>query len=146
MVVGGAALNRISLVAFKKLQIPTSKLGHSCQFTRVGLGSIIPDGSISLLATFGMLENHHMESIVFDVAEVNLPFNAILGRPALYQFMVIAHYGYLVLKMPSPNSVIKIRGDHSVGVSALKKLQALAAAHEATAGHGGLDQEPSSSH
>jgi hypothetical protein len=84
-----------------------------------------------------MPENYYTESIVFDVAEVNLPFNAILCRPALYQFMAIAHYGYLVLEMPSPNSVIKIHGDRSIGVSALKKLQALAAAHEAAAGHGG---------
>jgi hypothetical protein len=57
-----------------------------------------------------------------DVTEVNLPFNAILGRPALYQFMAITHYGYLVLKMPSPNDIINIRGDHSAGVSPLQKL------------------------
>jgi hypothetical protein len=38
-----------------------------------------------------------MENVVFDVAEVNLPFNAIIGRPALYRFMAIAHYGYLAL-------------------------------------------------
>jgi hypothetical protein len=59
-------------------------------------------GSISILMTFGTPENYRMESILFDVADVNLPFNAILGRPALYQFMIIAHYGYLVLKMLLP--------------------------------------------
>jgi hypothetical protein len=59
-------------------------------------------------------------------AEVNLPFNASLGRPALYQFMVIAHYGYLVLKMSSPRDIIKIHRDHSVDAFALEKLQALA--------------------
>jgi hypothetical protein len=69
---------------------------------------------------------------MFDVAEVSLPFNAILGRPALYQFMAVAHYGYLVLKMPSPNGVLKIRGDREDGISALEKLQALVAQHEAT--------------
>jgi hypothetical protein len=70
---------------------------------------------------------------MFNVAEVSLPFNAILGRPALYQFMAVAHYGYLVLKMPSPNGVLKIRGDREAGISALEKLQALVAQHEATA-------------
>jgi hypothetical protein len=49
-----------------------------------------------------MEENFRMENVQFDVVEVNLPFNAIIGRPALYRFMAIAHYGYLVLKMPSP--------------------------------------------
>jgi hypothetical protein len=42
--------------------------------------------------------------------------------------MAVAHYGYLILKMPSPNGVLKIRGDRDVGVCALEKLQALAAA------------------
>jgi hypothetical protein len=69
-----------------------------------------------------MAENFCTESILFDVAEVSLPFNAILGRPALYLFMAVAHYGYLVLKMPSSKVVLKIRGDRDVGISALKKL------------------------
>jgi hypothetical protein len=91
----------------------------------VGPVSVMLCGCISLLITFGTPENFHTERILFDIVEVNLPFNAILGRSALYQFMVVAHYGYLVLKMPSSNGVLKIRGDHNLGVSALEKLQAL---------------------
>jgi hypothetical protein len=63
---------------------------------------VYPLGSIVLLVTFGTKENFRTENVQFDVAEVNLPFNAIIGRLALYRFMAIAHYGYLVLKMPSP--------------------------------------------
>jgi hypothetical protein len=85
-----------------------------------------------------------MESVLFDVAEVSLPFNAILGRPALYQFMAVAHYGYLVLKIPSPNGVLKIRGDRDAGVCALEKLQTLAAGREAAEEPGGQDLAPSS--
>jgi hypothetical protein len=59
--------------------------------------------------------------------------------------MVIAQYGYLVLKMPSPNCIIKIRGDRSAGVPTLEKLHALAVAHEVVAGHGAPDQAPWSS-
>jgi hypothetical protein len=77
--------------------------------------------------------------------EVSLPFNAILGGPALYQFMAVDHYRYLVLKMSSPNGVLKIRGDHDIGTCALEKLQALAVAHEAAAEPGGQDPAPSSS-
>jgi hypothetical protein len=85
-----------------------------------------------------------MESVLFDVSEVSLPFNAILGRPTLYKFMVVAHYGYLVLKLTSPNGVLKIRGDREAGVSALEKLQALAAQHEAAAELGSSNLAPSS--
>jgi hypothetical protein len=68
-----------------------------------------------------------MENIVFDVAEVNLPFNTIIGRPTLYWFMVIAHYGYLVLKMPSPTGVLTVQGDRDAALAVVEKLHALAA-------------------
>ena len=58
---------------------------------------------------------------------MNLPFNAIIGRPALYRFMAIAHYGNLVLKMPSPAGVLTVRGDRTAAVAAVEKLHALAA-------------------
>jgi hypothetical protein len=123
---GGAALNLISLAAFKKLQIPMSKLQPSRPFSGVGPVPVIPHGCISLPVTLRMPEDFRMESVLFDIVEVSLPFNAILGRPALYQFMALAHYGYLVLKMLSLNSILKIHGDRNAGVSALEKLQALA--------------------
>jgi hypothetical protein len=123
-----------------------SKLSPSRPFSSVGLSSITPRGSISLSVTFRTPENNRTESVIFDVAEDNLPFNAIIGRPALDQFMAVAHYGYLVLKMSSPNSIIKIHRDRSIGVFTLQKLQALAAAHEVAAGNGAPNQAPSSSH
>jgi hypothetical protein len=88
----------------------------------LGLVSIMPSGCISLPVTFETAENFHTESILFDVTKVSLPFNAILGRPALHQFMAVAHYGYLVLKMPSPGGVLRIWGDRDAGACALEKL------------------------
>ena len=105
---GGAGLNVISYVAFKQLQIPESKLAPSRPFSGVGPHPVFPLGSITLPVTFGTEENFRTENVQFNVAEVNLPFNAIIGRPALYRFMAIAHYGYLVLKMPSPAGVLTV--------------------------------------
>jgi len=68
------------------------------------------------------------------VAEVNLPFNAIIGRPALYCLMIIAHYGYLVLKMRSPARILTVRGDRTAAVAAVEKLHALAAEAARTEG------------
>jgi hypothetical protein len=59
--------------------------------------------------------------------------------------MVVAHYGYLVLKMPAPNGILKICRDRGAGISALEKLQTLAGSLEAAAGSGGQDLTPSSS-
>ena len=71
---------------------------------------------------------------------MNLPFNAIIGRPALYCLMVIAHYGYLVLKMPSPAGVLTVWGDRTAAVAAVEKLHALAAEDARTEG-----EDPSTS-
>jgi hypothetical protein len=124
---GGAGLNVISHAAFKQLQIPGSRLGPSRPFSGVGPQPVYPLGSIALPVTFGTEGNFRMENVVFDVAEVNLPFNAIIGRPALYRFMAIAHYGYLVLKMPSPIGVLTVQGNRAAALAAVEKLHALAA-------------------
>jgi hypothetical protein len=90
---GGAGLNVISHAAFRQLQIPGSRLGPSRPFSRVGPQSLYPLGSIALPVTFGTEENFRTKNVVFDVVEVNLPFNSIIGRPALYRFMAIAITG-----------------------------------------------------
>jgi hypothetical protein len=41
--------------------------------------------------------------------------------------MAIAHYGYLVLKMPSPTGVLTVQGDRAAALAAVEKLHALAA-------------------
>jgi hypothetical protein len=117
---GGAGLNVISHAAFKQLQIPGSRLGPSRPFYEVGPQPVYPLGSIALPVTFGTEENFCTENVQFDVAEVNLPFNAIIGRPTLYRFMAIAHYGYLVLKMSSQAGVLTVRGDHAAALAAVE--------------------------
>jgi hypothetical protein len=124
---GGAGHNVISHATFKQLQILGSRLGPSPPFSRVGPQPVYPLGSIALPITFRTEENFHTENVQFDVMEVNLPFNAIIGRPALYRFMAIAHYRYLVLKMPSPAGVLTMRGDRPTTLAAVEKLHALAA-------------------
>jgi hypothetical protein len=88
---------------------------------------VYPLGSIALPITFGTEENFHTENVQFDVAEVNLHFNAIIGRPTLYRFMAIAHYRYLVLKISSPAGVFTMWGNHPTALAAVEKLHALAA-------------------
>jgi hypothetical protein len=88
---------------------------------------VYPLGSIALPVTFETEENFRTENVMFDVAEVNLPFNTIIGRPALCRFMAIAYYGYLVLKMPSPTGVLTMWGDRATALAAVEKLHTLAA-------------------
>jgi hypothetical protein len=140
---GGAGLSVISYAVFKHLQIPESKLAPSRPFSGVGPNPVYPVGTISLPVTFGMEVNFCTENVQFEVAEVNLPFNAIIGRLDLYRFMAIAHYGFLVLKMPSPAGVLTVQSDRTGAVVAVEKLHVLAAGLAPTAGAEGSD--PSSS-
>jgi hypothetical protein len=56
-------------------------------------------------------ENYRTEYIKFEVADFETSYHAILGRPAITKFMVVPHYTYLVLKMPSPADVLSLQGD-----------------------------------
>ena len=59
-----------------------------------------------------------------------MPYNAILGYPALAKFMVETHPCYNVIKMPGYNGVITIVGEKEDTVRVLKRAcKAVTAAH-----------------
>ena len=100
LVDGGAGLNLLSAKLLKKLQIPHSRLSPTGAFQGVNHGVTQPLGQITLPVTFGDRNNFRTENIAFGVADTPLPYNGILGRPALTKFMAASHYAYNVLKIP----------------------------------------------
>jgi hypothetical protein len=74
--------------------------GHSCT----------PMGRIELEVLFGEKDNHRREPIWFEVVDLNSPYHALLGRPALAKFMAVPHYAYLKMKLPGPRGVITVTG------------------------------------
>ena len=76
------------------MQIGERKLTPSSPFCGVTDRKTLPLGQIELPVTFGGRDNFRTESITFDMAHFDLPYNAILGRPALAKFMaVVVHLG-----------------------------------------------------
>ena len=71
-------------------------------------GSTTPIGQVRLPVTFGTRDNYRTEIIDFDVADIRLPYNAILGYPALAKFMAVTHHGYNVLKTPGSGGIITV--------------------------------------
>ena len=71
-------------------------------------GSTTPIGQVRLPVTFGQRDNYRTELIDFDVAHIRLPYNAILGYPALAKFMAVTHHGYNVLKMLGSGGIITV--------------------------------------
>jgi hypothetical protein len=94
LVDGGAGLNLISPDMLKKLQIPDEDLKKTGTFQGINQGKSQPKGKITLPVMFGGELNFRTEKVVFDVVELPLPFNEILGRPALAKFMAASHYAY----------------------------------------------------
>jgi hypothetical protein len=66
----------------------------------------MPIGQVRLPVTFGTRDNYRTESLDFDVTYIALPYNAILGYPALARFMAATHHGFNILKISGANGTI----------------------------------------
>ena len=89
---GGAGLNVISVETFEKLQVPYERLAPTRPFTSVTDGTTVPLGQVRLAVTFGTRHNYRTETLDFDVSHISLPYNVILGYPALVKFMAVMHH------------------------------------------------------
>jgi hypothetical protein len=133
---GGSRINLLYRTSMEKLgilaiQLKPTKLtfhgivpGHSCT----------PMGRIQLEVLFGEKDNFRREPIWFEVVDLNSPYHALLGRPALAKFMVVLHYAYLKMKLPGPRGVITIMGCYKKSMECAKAssklIEALAIAEE----------------
>nr|ABA99771.1 retrotransposon protein, putative, unclassified [Oryza sativa Japonica Group] len=105
---GGAALNILSPAAFDAIKAPGMVLRPSQPIIGVTPGHTWPLGHINLPVTFGGSANFRTERVDFDVADLSLPYNAVLGNPALVKFMAAVHYAYLQMEQ---------RADHLAAAS-----------------------------
>jgi hypothetical protein len=127
---GGSSINLLYRTSMEKLGIPAIQLkptkltfhgimpGHSCT----------PMGRIQLEVLFGENDNYHCEPIWFEVVDLNSPYHALLGRPALAKFMAVPHYAYLKMKLPGPHGVITITGFYEKSMECAKASSKLAEA------------------
>ena len=77
-------------------------------------------GQIRLPVTFGTYDNFRTELVNFDIAPIGLPYHAILGYPALAQFMAATHPAYNLMKMPGSSGVLTVHGDTGDALRVLK--------------------------
>ena len=60
---------------------------------------------------FGTPDHFRTDYMNFIITDFDSTYHAILGRPALTKFMAVPHYSYLVLKMPTEQGVLTLRGN-----------------------------------
>jgi hypothetical protein len=85
-------------------------------------------GRIELEVLFGGKDNHRHEPIWFEVVDLNSPYHALLGRPALAKFMTVPHYAYLKMKLPGPRGVITVTGCYKKSIECARASSKLAEA------------------
>jgi hypothetical protein len=85
-------------------------------------------GRIELEVLFGGKDNHHREPIWFEVVDLNSPYHALLGRPALAKFMAVPHYAYLKMKLPGPRGVITVTRCYKKSIECARASSKLAEA------------------
>jgi hypothetical protein len=60
--------------------------------------------------TFGYVHNTRTGQVVFDIVDMEYPYNAIIGRGTLNAFEAILHPTYLCMKIPSEQGPIAVHG------------------------------------
>jgi hypothetical protein len=67
-------------------------------------------GKITMSVTFGYIHNTRTEQVVFELVDMEYPYNAIIGRGTLNAFEAILHPAYLCMKIPSEQGPIAVHG------------------------------------
>jgi hypothetical protein len=50
--------------------------------------------------------------LTFEVANFDIGYNCVLGRPFLLKFMTVIHTTYAMIKMSRPKGIITLKSDH----------------------------------
>ena len=111
---GGSNINILYKDTMEKLGIKQRQLQNS----RTVFHSIVPGlscspiGKILMDVLFGDKDHFRRESFWYEVVDLESPYHALLGRPALAKFMAVPHYAYLKMMMPSSRGILTVAGDY----------------------------------
>jgi hypothetical protein len=74
------------------MQEPEDKI-HDATHPLCGFGGrqIVALGKITMSVTFGYVHNTRTEQVIFDIVDMEYPYNAIIGRGTLNAFEAILH-------------------------------------------------------
>ena len=99
-----SCLNLLFANAYDNLGLPRKHLLLVKEpFYRIMSGMLAyPLGRIDLQVTLREGENTRSEFLMFEIVDFESTYNCILGQPFLKKFMAVAHFAYLVLKVPAP--------------------------------------------
>jgi hypothetical protein len=106
-----SAADIIFAKAFRQMQELEDKI-HDATHPLCGFGErqIVALGKITMSVTFDYVHNTRIEQVVFDIVDMEYPYNAIIGLGTLNAFEAILHPAYLCMKMSSEQGPIAVHG------------------------------------
>jgi hypothetical protein len=92
--------------AFRQMQEQDDKI-HDATHPLCGFGErqIVALGKITMPITSGYVHNTRTEQVVFDIVDMDYPYNAIIGWGTLNAFEAILHPTYLCLRSNTPYNI-----------------------------------------
>jgi hypothetical protein len=107
----GSATDIIFAKAFRQMQELEDKI-HDATHPLCGIGGrqIVALGKITMPVTFGFVHNTRTEQVVFDIVDMEYPYNAIISHGTLNAFKAILHPAYLYMKIPSEQGPLLFMG------------------------------------
>jgi hypothetical protein len=109
----GASLNLIMRKTFLEMGLNISDLTpvHDTFHMIIPGHASTPIGRINLKVSCGTGKNKRREMLTFEVANFDIGYNCILGRPFLLKFIAVIHTAYATIKMSGPRGVITLKSD-----------------------------------
>jgi hypothetical protein len=82
--------------AFRKMQEPEDKIQDSA-FPLCGFRGqqVMALGKLAMYITFGYVNNTRTKEVMFEIIDMEFPYNAIIGRGTLNIFEAVLHSAYL---------------------------------------------------
>jgi hypothetical protein len=105
----GSAADNIFVKAFEQMLEPKEKLQEAIN-TLYGFegNHVSRHGKMRTSVTFGYVHNTRTEDIMFDIVDMEYPYNATISRGTLNVFEVVAHSTYVCMKLPSIHGPISV--------------------------------------
>jgi hypothetical protein len=112
LVDNGSSADILFLKTFEKMNLSQHML-HPSEYPLQGFrGKAIKlVVKVSLLVSFGDLDNARTENLTFDVVDIYHPYLAIFGRGFMNKFDAVIRQQFMCMKLPAPKGVIIVFDD-----------------------------------
>ncbi|XP_021600670.2 uncharacterized protein LOC110606223 [Manihot esculenta] len=111
LVDNGSKVNLLPYRVFQQMKIPEEqKVWDQALVKGIGGVPVLVEGKVKLALTLGEAPLARTHYAVFLIVKLPLNYNAILGRPVLYDFEVVTSIRYLAMNFPTEAGVETVRG------------------------------------